>query len=55
MAELQREGRLFVWKPKLLRSRKGLGHLCGRRPRAHAADGVVEVVAAALIGIDQPR
>ena len=55
MAELQGEGGFLVRKPELLRARKGLGHLPGRRPRPHAADGVIEVVAAALVRVDQPR
>ena len=55
MAELQGEGGLFVRKPELLRTWKGLGHLTGRRPRPHAADGVIEVMAAALVRVNQPR
>src|SRR5437773_4379351 len=51
--KLQGERRLLVGEAEFLRPRKCLCYLSRRGAGLHPADGIVEVVAAASIGVDQ--
>jgi len=53
MSQLQGEGCLLVRKSELLRAREGISDLSGGGPGLYAADGVIEVIAATGIGVDQ--
>ena len=53
--ELQRERRFLVGEPELRRGRPDLGHVGGRGAGTHARDRRVEVVTAALVGVDEGR
>ena len=55
VAELERERRLLVVEAELLRVGEGPGDLGGGRTWPHPADGVVQEVAAALVGVDLSR
>src|SRR5207245_5972837 len=53
--QLKRERRLLVGEAEFLRPRKCLGDLSRRGAGRHPADGIVEVITAASIGVDQCR
>ena len=52
MPELEREGRLLVREPELLRPRPHARHLGGGHAGPHERDRAVEQVAAAAVGVD---
>ena len=55
VAELEGESSLLIGEAELLGPRPDRHHLVGRHPGTDQADGGIQEVAAALVGIDQRR
>ena len=53
VAELQREGRFFIGEAELLRLGPHRGDFAGGAARTDQRDGRIQIIAAALVGVDQ--